>query len=216
MISSKSSPIFFQTLISSLLGYLSLFFIIRYVGPVYWGYLSYALAFGGLFSLITDLGFNTAYMKSISGEGDKADDMGTYLFIKIILNIVYVAVILISLWVWIDVFKRGFQNPIEFWTIITIIPYFVIANFIPLFNNYYRSEMQSYKISMSRLIEAVLRNSILIVIGILYYLHMEGNIGSDVVVIFSLLYTISYGIYITILWHYGRPWYMRKPTNARA
>jgi O-antigen/teichoic acid export membrane protein len=212
MISSKSSPIFFQTLISSLLGYISLFFIIRYVGPIYWGYLSYALAFGGLFSLITDMGFNTAYMKSISGEGNKADDMGTYLFIKIVLNIVYIAVILISLWFWIDVLKRGFQNPIEFWTIITIIPYFVIANFIPLFNNYYRSEMQSYKISMSRLIEAVLRNSILIVISILYYLHMEGNIGSGVVVIFSLLYTISYGIYITILWHYGRPWYMTKPT----
>ena len=72
--------------------YFLIFFIIRYVGPIYWGYLSYALAFGGLFSLITDLGFNTAYMKSISGEGDKAHDMGTYLFIKIILNIVYIAV----------------------------------------------------------------------------------------------------------------------------
>ena len=212
MIPSKSSPIFFQTFVSSLLGYLSLFFINRYVGPVYWGYLSYALAFGGLFSLITDLGFNTAYMKSISGEEDKADDMGTYLFIKIILNIVYILIILISLWLWIDILKRGFQNPIEFWTIITIIPYFVIANFIPLFNNYYRSEMQSYKISMSRLIEAVLRNSILIVIGIMYYLHMEGDLGSDIVVIFSLLYTLSYGLYITILWHYGSPWHMGKPT----
>ena len=97
MISSKSSPIFFQTFVSSLLGYLSLFFINRYVGPVYWGYLSYALAFGGLFSLITDLGFDTAYMKSISREEDKANDMGTYLFIKVVLNIVYILIVLISL-----------------------------------------------------------------------------------------------------------------------
>ena len=121
MISSKSSPIFFQTLISSLLGYLSLFFIVRYVGPIYWGYLSYALAFGGLFSLITDMGFNTAYMKSISGEGNKADDMGTYLFIKIVLNVVYIAVILISLWFWIDVLKSGIKFAITKYGIIVMI-----------------------------------------------------------------------------------------------
>ena len=215
MITQKSPAIFFQTLLSSLLGYLSLFFINRYVGPVYWGYLSYALAFGGLFSLITDMGFNTAYMKFIShNDESKSENISTYLLIKIVLNIIYIVVILSSLYIWIDILKRGFQNPIEFYTILTIIPYYLVANFVPLFNNYYRSQFQSYKISISRLIEAVLRNSILIVIGILYYLHLQGTLGVNVVIIFSSLYSISYIVYIIILWHYGAPWELHKPTKT--
>ena len=215
MITQKSPAIFFQTLISSFLGYISLFFIIRYVGPVYWGYLSYALAFGGLFSLITDMGFNTAYMKLIAHDDtDISESMSTYLLIKLVLGVIYIVAIILSLYIWIDILKRGFQNPIEVYAVLAIIPYYLVANFVPLYNNYYRSQFQSYKISMSRLIEAVLRNSILIVIGILYYLHLQGTIGVHIVIIFSSLYSMSYIVYIMFLWHYSAPWVLRTPTKS--
>ncbi len=211
MLSNKSPAIFFQTFISSLLGYIALFFINRYIGPVYWGYLSYALAFGALFSLVTDLGFNTTYVKFISGKGDTAEDMGAYLVIKVVLNVIYVAVVLGSLLFWTDVLKRGFQNPIEYWTIIAVIPYYTILNIMPVFNNYYKANMQSYNIAMPRLIESVFRNSIFIGIGVLYYLHIEGSLRAGITVILALLYSISYFIYIILLWLHGHPWGFKKP-----
>ncbi len=210
MFSNKSSAVLFQTIISSLLGYISLFFINRYVGTVYWGYLSYAIAFGGLFSIVTDFGFNTAHLKFISGESDKREDMGTYLLIKIVLNVIYIGLVVGSLLFWTYALRRGFQNPIEFWAIISIIPYFSFINMIPFFNSYFRSTMQSYKIAVPRLIESVFRNGIFIVIGVIYFLGREGTIGASITVLLALIYGLAYFIYMFILYLFGRPWDIGK------
>ncbi len=196
------------------MGYIALFFITRYVGTTFWGYLSYALAFGALFSLISDLGFNTTYIKFISGEGDKSEEMGAYLAIKLALTLIYAALILGSLFFWIYILKRGFQNPIEFWTIIAIIPYYSILSLMPVFNGYFKATMQSYNIAVPRLVESIFRNSIFIFIGVLYFLNKEGTIGANITVILALLYSISYAIYIVMLWMLGRPWNFRKPHFA--
>jgi O-antigen/teichoic acid export membrane protein len=204
--STKSPVLLFQTIVSSVFGYVALFFINRYVGPIYWGYLSYIIAFGGLFTIITDLGFNTAHVKFISSEDDKSEDMGTYIFIKIMLNVVYTVVVIGSLLIWSYGLKRGFENPIEFWGIIAMIPYFIITNMIPTVNTFYRATLQSKKIAIPRLLESILRNGMLIFIGVIYFLGLEGNIGVYIILIFAAIYGFSYAIYLIILVLVGKPW----------
>ncbi len=206
MFTTKSPIVFFQTVVSSLSGYISLFFILRYIGPSYWGILSYAMAFGGLFSFMLDLGFNTTYLKFISGDDDKKTDIKTFVTIKIALNTLYLVIIIGALLVWIYIFRRGFQNPIEFWVILAILPYFCFQSFIPVLNSYFRATFQAYKLSIPRLIESIFRNSVFVFLGILFYLNVINRVASNVVILMALIYDLSYFMYLLLLFQRGRPW----------
>ncbi len=210
MLSTKSPVLMFQTIVSSLAGYISLFFILRFIGPLYWGYLSYALAFGGMLSLILDLGFNTTYLKFVSQDTDKKADLSTIVFIKVVLNLIYVVAIVGSLLIWVYVLKKGFENSIEFWAILTIIPYFSFQSLIPVLTSYFRSTFQSFKLAVPRLIESLFRNLIFVVLGILFMLHMEGRIGINVVIVLAFFYDVSYFMYLVILFMFGKPWHFKK------
>ncbi|MCL4348476.1 MAG: oligosaccharide flippase family protein, partial [Candidatus Thermoplasmatota archaeon] len=86
MFARKSPILVFQTLFSAILGYVSLFFINRYIGPIYWGYLSYAIAFAGLYTIIIDLGFSTAHVKILASGEDRSRAIGTFIAIRGTLN----------------------------------------------------------------------------------------------------------------------------------
>ncbi len=210
MFSTKSPIVFFQTVVSSISGYISLFFILRFIGPFYWGLLSYAMAFGGLFSFLLDMGFNTTYLKFISGDKDKKADIKTYAVIKFALNALYLAIIIGSLLIWVYVLRRGFESPIEFWIIIAILPYFSFQSFIPVLNSYFRATFQAYKLSIPRLIESIFRNSIFVFLGILFYLDIINRMSSGIVVVMALIYDISYFMYFIMLLYSGRPWHFRS------
>ncbi|MHB1492362.1 MAG: oligosaccharide flippase family protein [Thermoplasmataceae archaeon] len=214
MFARKSPVLVFQTLISAILGYVSLFFITRYIGPVYWGYLSYAIAFAGLYTIIIDLGFSTAHVKILSSGEDKGKALGTFLAIRGILNAIYVFAVIGTLLTWVYVLHRGFYNPIEFWVILAILPYYAIANMIPIFSTYYSVTYQSSKMAIPPLIEAILRNSIFIFIGVLYYLGNDGNLGNEISVVLALVYGLTYSIFIIISYLLGRPWKISMPSRV--
>lgn len=205
MFSEKSPVIVIQTVVSSFLGYVALFFINRYVGPVYWGYLSYAIAFGGLFTIITDLGFSSANIKFITQEDERSRNLSAFLFIKTFLSLIFIALTVGALLVWVYVLHRGFENPIEFWTIIAILPYYAVYNLISVPNSYYQAKIDSKHIAIPRLVESILRNGIFIFIGIVYFFNLEGNIGVGISVILALVYGLSYSVYLAISFGSGRP-----------
>lgn len=210
MFSTKSPIVFFQTVVSSVSGYISLFFILRFIGPYYWGLLSYAMAFGGLFSFLLDMGFNTTFLKFISSEEDKKAHIKTYVVIKFVLNGIYLAIVVGSLLIWVYVLRRGFESPIEFWIIIAILPYFSIQSFIPVLNSYFRAMFQAYKLSIPRLVESIFRNSVFVFLGILFYLDIISKMSSNIVVIMALIYDVSYLMYFIMLFYSGRPWHFRS------
>ncbi len=213
MFSEKSPVIVIQTVVSSFLGYVALFFINRYVGPVYWGYLSYAIAFGGLFTIITDLGFSSANIKFITQEDERSRNLSAFLFIKTFLSLIFIALTVGALLVWVYVLHRGFENPIEFWTIIAILPYYAVYNLISVPNSYYQAKIDSKHIAIPRLVESILRNGIFIFIGLVYFFNLEGNIGVGISVILALVYGLSYSVYLAISFGSGRPWHFQRPDS---
>ncbi len=211
MFSEKSPIIVIQTVVSSFLGYVALFMINRYVGPIYWGYLSYAIAFGGLFTLITDLGFSSANVKFITQESERSKNLSAFLFIKIVLSILFIILTVGALLFWVYVLHRGFENPIEFWTILGILPYYAVYNLISIPNSYYQANIDSRNIAIPRLIESIIRNGIFIMIGVVFFFNLEGNIGVGISVILALVYGLSYSVYLAIAMYRGKPWHFQKP-----
>ena len=70
-------------LLDGLLAYIALYFISRDMGPEAYGIIGFAMGFVGLFTILTDLGFNSAHIKRVSEGKDMGTCIGTYLVSKL-------------------------------------------------------------------------------------------------------------------------------------
>jgi O-antigen/teichoic acid export membrane protein len=83
MLKQKSFLSFFFNILSSILGFISVFFVARFMGPQALGAISTALAFTGLFAIFGDFGFGIAHYKRVSEGMDLGKCVGTFLVIRI-------------------------------------------------------------------------------------------------------------------------------------
>jgi O-antigen/teichoic acid export membrane protein len=79
----KSLLSFVFNIANSLLGFISVFFISRFMGPEAMGALSSSMAFAGLFAIFGDFGFGIAHYKKVSEGQDLGKCIGTFLVIRI-------------------------------------------------------------------------------------------------------------------------------------
>ncbi len=215
MIAQKSPLLILSQIINSILGYAGLFFIIRFVGLQQWGFLSFSLAFIGILSIFGDLGYGTAHLKFLSsGEYDKAECNGTFLVIRSAQTFITIAIVLGSLFIWLDVFHRGFQSNVEIYTIILLIPYFFFNRMKDFSNIYFNSGLKSVRMSLPQMVEAIVRNLLFIFLGIAYALKIPGYNTLSGAVVLAIIYSISYFIYFIISFMLGRPWHVKKPGKA--
>ncbi len=110
MISRKSALVFINNVLGALIGYIAMFFIIRYMGKETLGIVAFAISFVGLFSFISKLGFDNTHIKRISGGDDLGKCNGTYLVIKLTLTAAMVITVLFSIWIWKYVLGHGFET----------------------------------------------------------------------------------------------------------
>ncbi len=213
MIIQKSPLLVLSQIINSLFGYIGLFFIIRFIGLQYWGFLSFSLAFIGLLSIIGDLGYGSAHLRFLSDKNsDKGVCNGTFLTIRIVQTFITVFFVLIALFVWIDVLHHGFQSNVEVYTIILLLPYTFFVRLKDVPRIYFNSKLQSARMSIPQMIEAIIRNSAFIYLGILYFYRIPGYNIINASILFAIIYSISYFIYFIIAYAMGRPWNIKKPT----
>ncbi|WP_297217597.1 oligosaccharide flippase family protein [Thermoplasma sp.] len=212
MFSQKSPIIVTANIINAIAGYLGLFFITRYIGITIWGFVAFGMGFTGIFSLATELGFSSAYTKSVSEGYDVRDATSTFFAVKLLLAIFFVIITISALTVWTDVLHRGFQNPIEYWVIIALIPYYFSGTLLSIPRSYYTSTFSPYRQVLPSITEAILRNTFFILIGIFYYFRIWRFPDADVAVIIASVYSITYTIYFLFMMHLGRPWHLQRPS----
>lgn len=85
MLRQKSFLSLVMSISQQLIGYVSLYFVSRYMGPGPLGIISAALAFSAIFMGFSDFGFGMAHVKKVSEGKDLGKCIGTYALIKIIL-----------------------------------------------------------------------------------------------------------------------------------
>lgn len=210
MFASKSPVIVTQNIINSLVGYVGLYFITQ-AAPDAFSFLAFAMGFAGVISFISDLGYSQAHVKSIS-EGKEIDVCnGTYFFIKLVLGLIFAALVVGSLFFWTDVLHRGFQDPIEFWVILAIIPYYFFSNLLGFSIAYFSAKLSPARLAVPSIVEAVLRNSIFIILGIVIIYKIPGYSHEYTAIILAAIYSTTYTIYFTLSYLVGRPWKISKP-----
>lgn len=79
------------------LGYVSLFFVSRYMGAEALGIIAFSWAYIALFQSFSDLGFGTAHTKRVSEGKDFGICNGVYFSAKTILNVLMVMIVLITI-----------------------------------------------------------------------------------------------------------------------
>jgi len=106
MLKQKSFISFAFNILSSIMGFVSVFFIARLMGPSALGAISAAWAFTGLFAIFGDLGFGIAHYKRVSEQRDLEKCVGTFLVIRIATTIIMILVTLAVLFIMKSAFGR--------------------------------------------------------------------------------------------------------------
>ena len=213
MFAQRSPIVIIQNITSAVFGYIGLFFVLRYIGAADWGYVAFGIGFVGIVSLVGDLGYSTAHTIKIADGEDIGVCNGTFLSVKLFLGILFVALVVGSLEVWTRVLHRGFESPIEYWIILSLIPYFFFQNFIGFTNTYFRATLKSVRASVPSLIEAMLRNSIFIALALVIH-YSTGQLPDYRAALYvSTTYSITFTVYFLTSLYMGRPWKISRPTR---
>jgi len=142
-------------LVVRLLGFVSLFFVARYMGAEVLGTLAFATAYIQLFQQFSDLGFGTAHVKRVSEGKDLGICNGTYFSVKAILTVLMVIIVVLSLI--IPKYVTGAGNFSTEQEIIIYIFLFavILENISAMFNTTFSARKEIAKLSIGELVNKV-------------------------------------------------------------
>lgn len=111
--------------VTSVIGLIPLILIIKTFGTEAWGRVTYYYSLAGIFSILTDLGFSTAYNKFLASE-DNPRNITTFLFFKVLLIAGY-AVTFVS--VYFLKFRDGQTDTRLLWIVFVVLMLELMAQF---------------------------------------------------------------------------------------
>jgi len=168
MIARKSALIIGTELLNGALGYVSLFFITRYIGPSNYGTVAFAIGFVSLFLVLENMGYHHSHIKKISEGKDLGICNGTFLISKIGLTALLAVFVLTSLFIWKNVVGRGFETPEHEIAIYIILGYYVIRSLSYFFEVTFRAKREIAKKQIPLFLETLVR------VGATIYVAMAG------------------------------------------
>lgn len=205
MLSRKSSLIVLQNIINSAAGLIGMIFLTRFYS-LGWSILSFGFGFAGLFTLVSDFGFSTANVKLQSQGGDEGEYNYTFLVSKLIFGLFYGVLSVSALLVWVQVLRHGFQFQAEFWVVIALIPYYFFFGMLGFTQSYFQAKLKPSNYVIPSIIEAVIRNSIFVGLGIIALLHVGRYSQAEMSIVLAVIYSITYGMYFFLTFILGMPW----------
>jgi len=192
-------------LLAAFLAFVSMLIMTRYIANEY-GVMMWGLALISLVNTIADLGFNSANLKFIAKEGyDKQACFSTFMVIKFILTGLMVVITLITLFI---MRSTDAINDEAVMVCLVFIVYQVISNV--QFAIYYTLDgmMKSGRSSILTIVECSIRNTILIIMALMYVGPI--TLSSAYVIATSISVVVS----IYLIWKEGmrpvRPKYLRE------
>jgi len=145
MFARKSLLIMSANLLDGLLAYVALYFISRDMGPEAYGIIGFAMGFVGLFTILTDLGFNSAHIKRVSEGKDIGTCLGTYLVSKLGFAGLFASIVVGAVLIWKFILGRGFESPTHELAVYIIIGYYVVNSIGTYFYHTYSATKEIAK-----------------------------------------------------------------------
>lgn len=203
MIGRKSTLVFVTTIISSILGFVGLFFITRYLGTEVYGDVTWILALIAAINAISDLGFSSAHIKKISEGGNIDDCVSTFVMVKFILTGIMVALIAFLL-----VFMMAFENArysSEYLEIISLfILYQVLCDLSLIAVMTFTARTEAVKSQLIILIDPLVR------VPIIIFVCLSKGTEFDIAIAYALAGIMVFSLALILMWSGKYHW--TKPT----
>ncbi|HTY47772.1 MAG TPA: flippase [Methanomassiliicoccales archaeon] len=143
-------------LVISLLGFVGLYFMTRYLGTENYGAIMFAMSVVATFNAVSDLGFGSAHVKKISEGKDISDSVSTYIVIKIVLTAMMVIVTVIGLLFWQTFMGGRIDGPTGSLVILFIL-YYALYNLTSIVTTTYSATMEMFKCQLVGFIDPIIR-----------------------------------------------------------
>lgn len=177
MIARKSLLIVINNIVGAVLGFISLYFVARYMGETVLGIIGFTLAYIGMFSLVTSLGYDSAHIKRISEEKDLGTCIGTYISIKLFLIMGMILLALIGILLWRLFSPDDNKSEKEFVLFIVLI-YYIVLSLVQMFGQTFNARREIAKSQVVNIAEHVVRAPIMIAVAILIPLGVAWLAGA--------------------------------------
>jgi O-antigen/teichoic acid export membrane protein len=166
LIARKSFLVFLNMVVGAILGYIAMFFILRYMGPDDYGLIGFGLSIVGVFSIIAKIGFDSAHVKRVS-EGQNIEAcVGTFLVIKVVLIGIMVGAVFLGVFIWKYVLGLGFETPDSEPVIYIFILYYAVLaiSAVPLAT--FSARRETAKQQLPGLLEPLIRVPVTIIVAV--------------------------------------------------
>ena len=172
ILARKSLLIVLNNMLGGLLGFVTLSVIAHHLGADGLGIIGFGLSFLGMFTFISNMGFDSAHNKRMSEGGDPARCLGTYIYLKLILTVLMALVSVVAIYIYSRFFS-GFSSVEEERVVIAFLGYYIVwsLSLIPITT--FNSERKQAKAQLPGVAELIVRAPLIIVLvvsgfGILY------------------------------------------------
>lgn len=160
MIARKSFLMMITNSLTLLIGWIGLIILVRLWGsfaPTALGIIAFGMSFIGIFSIITNLGYNRAHVKRISEGKELGKCMGIYISIKLVMSVLLAAIVLGGISIWKIVFHKEFYDATKESVIYLFLIYYILYNIvqIPIFT--FRAKQEIAKTEIPLLIGNIVR-----------------------------------------------------------
>jgi O-antigen/teichoic acid export membrane protein len=190
LIGRRSVVILAAGLISDLLAFVGLFAITHSLGSDGYGQIAFAQALVATFASVADLGFTSAHIKRISEGKDLDDCVSTFVAVKLTLIAAFIALTLISMFVWTDIAGGSISGTTLSLTMLFLL-YYVLYNISSIATATYNGTMEQAKANLVILADPLIRVPLILLfvfgsLGVITmaYAYVLGAIGVTLVGLF--------------------------------
>ncbi len=199
-IARKSLFLLSYNVFGGVLGYITLFFALRFVGQYAWGIYGSALGIAGILSIISSLGVDSAHVKKVTQKKEKEECMGAYILIKGFLGLIFLVVSFGGFYVMGNFFGYKFESPYLEKAVYIAILGMLLSSLANIFRTTYQTKLDARKSVVPLFVQVLVQDILIIIFAVYYKINPVIPIGY-----IGVLFTYAYlmGVFFKLLIYIG-------------
>ncbi|MGC9059650.1 MAG: flippase [Thermoplasmata archaeon] len=154
MLARKTVFVILKEGIAGILGFITLFFVARFMGAEPLGSVGFALAFVNVFNIVADMGFNAAHVKRMSEGKTPENCIAVYIRFKTILTVAALGILLLVLLAF-ELLKIQFYDSTYPEVIYIMLGYFLLTQILSIPKYTFDARLQIYRGQIAALAGAI-------------------------------------------------------------
>ncbi len=207
----KTALVMSYNIFGAVLGYITLFFVVRLIGKSAWGVLGSATAFVGLLTIIADFGLSGAHVKKIAEGGNVEEKLGAYAALKLIYGGIFVGTSFLLIFLSTHVFGFKFENEYLAMATYVVIFYFLLLSLANIFKTTLRAHMETTQAIIPDFLRVLVQDVSLIGASLWWVYHPQVP-KEWVGVLYAYGYLMSVFVQLIALSFYARKYTFKKPS----